>query len=1137
MTTDTKARKRIRDSLDESLIVEAAAGTGKTTELIYRIVAILRSGRTTMNRIVAVTFTRKAAGELRLRLRVELDKARACATASEEIRCLENALARLEEAHIGTIHSFCAEILRQRPVEARLAPDFEEVDGTQASRIYARAFDAWIQGRLQQMPQALRRALNRLSIKRSTGNARPLDQLWSAGFSLVEWRDFHRQWRRELFDRDKEAEEVIHQVNELAGIAAGSTTPAHPLRKHLQCVVDFASRLRRSEDVGRRDMDELEAHLIRLLGRLRERHKIGPPKFSQEYRRDDVVGKIDRLVKVLDNFETRANADLAALLHSEMQELIALYEDFKTRSGKVDFVDLLVRARNLIRDDGEVRNLLQERFSHIFVDEFQDTDPIQAEILVLLSADDPNETDWRKVRPKVGKLFLVGDPKQSIYRFRRADIILYQDVCAGLNAVGVDTVYLSHSFRALQPIQDAVNTAFAPQIKVSRTTGQPAYVPLEGGIAGFGQPSVIALPIPDPYGVRDVTKTAIQRSLPDTVASFVHWLVRESGWKVRDPDGAGDLVPIESRHIAILFRKFVSFGSDVSRPYVHSLEARNIPHQLWQTRSFHQREEVETIRAALNAIEWPDDELSVFATLRGSLLAIPDNLLLRFRHEVGTFHPFRPFHEDIDHDLCPIRDALESLADLHRRRNRRAVIETVNALLEMSRTHAAFSLRPSGNQVLANVYHLCNMARAYERGDSYSFRGFVEQLNELSETKDSREEPIIEEGAEGVRIMSVHTAKGLEFPVVLLANITVNSAAATPDAHIDVGRNLCAQRVIGCMPWELHDHIDEEHDRDLAEGVRIAYVAATRARDILIVPVVGDGPFDGGWVAPLNRALYPSRAQYRNSQPAPSCPIFGKTSVLSRPLQYSHLPDSSIKPGLHVPEGCSHPVIWWDPAILNLQIEGSFGIRQEEILRDGPHTLSGQIQYQSWKSNRQQSISRGCIPSLNVFAATDGIEPPADYVDRVQIERIHREKQRPTGARFGSLVHLILRDVEFTAGPEAILRFAQTHARLLDATDEEIGAATESVAAALGHPLLKRARRAHRCYRELPILMKDDIEGVLDAVIDLAFLEDSTWTVVDFKTDAEDSQRAAKYRRQVGWYLRAIDAATGSRSSGWILHL
>src|SRR3954466_12273961 len=200
--TDELARTRIRGSLDESLIVEAAAGTGKTTELVGRIVNTLRSGRTTVDGIVAVTFTRKAAGELRLRLRVELDKTRLATTNSAAVPHLEHALDHLEEAHIGTIHSFCAELLRQRPVEARIPPGFEELDEQQSVRFYHRAFDSWIQRALQSDSPGLRRALNRLATGIGTeGNSSPLDGLRRAGRSLVEWRDFPADWRRETFDQ------------------------------------------------------------------------------------------------------------------------------------------------------------------------------------------------------------------------------------------------------------------------------------------------------------------------------------------------------------------------------------------------------------------------------------------------------------------------------------------------------------------------------------------------------------------------------------------------------------------------------------------------------------------------------------------------------------------------------------------------------------------------------------------------------------------------------------------------------------------------------------------------------------------------------------------------------------------------
>jgi ATP-dependent helicase/nuclease subunit A len=272
---------------------------------------------------------------------------------------------------------------------------------------------------------------------------------------------------------------------------------------------------------------------------------------------------------------------------------------------------------------------------------------------------------------------------------------------------------------------------------------------------------------------------------------------------------------------------------------------------------------------------------------------------------------------------------------------------------------------------------------------------------------------------------------------------------------------------------------------------------------------------------------------------APMCPKFGESTVVRRPVEYDGASEISVRPGLHQPETGTHPVVWWDPAMLQLEVEASFGLRQEEILaedKDG-HGVESLQRYNDWKDAREQSVKRGRSPSLNVFLATDGVEPPPGYSDRVLVERVQRDGPRPKGARFGSLVHLIFRDVAFGSSSDAIIRLSRTHARLLNATQEEIEAAAQAVTAALQHPLLERARNAKRCHRELPILIKDDLIGVLDAVIDLAFLEDTTWTVVDFKTDAEDAQRKSKYQRQVGWYVHSIQKTTGMSSRGYLLHI
>ena len=263
----------------------------------------------------------------------------------------------------------------------------------------------------------------------------------------------------------------------------------------------------------------------------------------------------------LDAFIAASDADLAPLLHEELQAAVADYEDLKAKAGRLDFLDLLIKARDLIRDNESVRAELQQRFTHYFVDEFQDTDPLQAEILLLLAADDPRETDWRTARPIPGKLFLVGDPKQSIYRFRRADVALYEEVKESLLAVGAELLHLTTSFRAPPSIQSFVNAAFAPAMAASPDGSQAAYVPLAALAArrsSGGRPSSPCR-FRAPYGdYGKIVNWRIEESLPDAVGAFIDWLVNESGWTVEED---GKPVPIRPRHVCILFRRFRNFSN------------------------------------------------------------------------------------------------------------------------------------------------------------------------------------------------------------------------------------------------------------------------------------------------------------------------------------------------------------------------------------------------------------------------------------------------------------------------------------------------------------------------------------------------------------------------------------------------
>ena len=221
---------------------------------------------------------------------------------------------------------------------------------------------------------------------------------------------------------------------------------------------------------------------------------------------------------------------------------------------------------------------MQHRFTHYFVDEFQDTDPLQAEILLLLAADDPSETDWRKVQPVPGKLFLVGDPKQSIYRFRRADVALYEQVKTNLIASWRGAPSSHHELsRSLPPFNRSSMRPLPRPWPPSSDGSHAAYVPLERSRPEItGRPTIVALPVPRPYGdYGTIVKWKIEESFPDAVGAFIAWLVNESGWTVEEN---GKWVADSPRHICILFRRFRNFSTDVTRAYVRALEARRIPH-------------------------------------------------------------------------------------------------------------------------------------------------------------------------------------------------------------------------------------------------------------------------------------------------------------------------------------------------------------------------------------------------------------------------------------------------------------------------------------------------------------------------------------------------------------------------------
>ena len=1160
-------RGLIATELDKTLIVEAAAGTGKTTELVRRIVALIAHQRATIDQIVAVTFSEKAAGELKLRLREELERAREkTASNSDAARLLDAAVHDFEEAQVSTIHGFCAELLRERPVEARVDPAFTVLTDTQAERVFEEAFSSWLHAQLGNPQEGVRRSLRR-PVKWRFGDETedgPIERLRAAARNLREWRDHPAAWRRPSYDRPAAIKAAI------AGLRAFADLIAKPIKRDDRLAVSLVEARTTSSDIDRQrrmvgDMvpdgvwDGWEAALVALAD---DREFANPKKgtgaaFAIGVTRDQVLAAHAQLLEQLRAFRASADADLAALLHEEMRECLRLYEVRKQEAGALDFLDLLIKARDLVRDNREICREFRDRFRHLLVDEFQDTDPLQSELLrSLASADDGT------LRP--GALFIVGDPKQSIYRFRRADVGAYRRIADGLGESGALPVTLQTSYRSVPAIQHFVNAAFREDMTGDRETLQADYVPLLAHRADTAeQPAVVALPVPRPYGKGlygppAVTQTALNQSQPPAIAAFVRWLLSpECTWTVAAGETRRKIVASD---ICLLFRRFLHFGRDITRDYVEGLEAHGIPHLLVGGKTFHEREEVDAIRTALTAIEWPEDELSVYAALHGPLFAIGEEELLEYHAIARVFHPYR-IPNDLPDRLKPVAQVLRTLRELHATRNHRPVADTIGRLIAVTRAHAGFVLWRGGEQALANVLHISDLARRYELEGGLSFRGFVDTLHDASGRADSPEAPILEEGSNGVRLMTVHKAKGLEFPIVVLADIACKLSLDDASRYLDPERKLCAIRIGGWSPIDLQDHNDEEAKRDEAEGIRLAYVAATRARDLLVVPAVGDGPYNKGWIRPLNRALYPPRAQWDAPAPARGVPLFkGKQTIMPDARADGQPVDQTVRPGTYQltdpGSGQSYSVVWWDPLLLEGTPDDARGVRREDLISKEARPAdiaADRARYDAWRDRRRLSQEKGAIASTTIATATEaaktaGVQPaPRVPIPDVLVEdAVGHAAPRPSGKRFGTLVHALLATLPLSATTSEVIELAALHAKLFAANDQERDAAAVIANGLIGHSRWQAARAAadagRRVWREAPVSLRIDTDPaapptIVDGQVDLAYETDAGWVVVDFKTDIEIASAQEAYKQQVSLYAEAVSKATGLPATGVLLRV
>lgn len=821
---DEVARRAIREDLGTTVLVEAAAGTGKTESLVERMVALVATGTATVERLSAVTFTIKAASQLKqrfqnaleARLRNELDTPR-----RERLR---GALARLDSCFIGTIHAFAARLLRERPVEAGVDPGFEEMDEPEDAVARLEAWERYKQSLFFKDSPHLQ-SLTALGVL--------LEDLRQTYEALCENSDVVPAVGTPRREPDfREARRAVETFLEQAAAEIPEETPRGGW-------TDFQAAVRRA---GR---------LYSLFGVTRGRDFVRVLQVLRRGSSADGAGPLRKLFERLRQEVVKPSlAEWAEYAHPFVMPLLVeardAYAAWRQENGRLNFQDLLLLARDLLRDHAEVRAALRRRFTPILVDEFQDTDPIQAEILFYLTGRETSERDWRKMTPLPGSLFVVGDPKQSIYRFRRADIETYDLVRTRIEACG-RVLHLTANFRSRTALCEWVNAAFSRVFPSSSSPEQAAYVPLSPVRRGGPEAAAFRLETSVPGRAHEPLATADA----GRIAAWIAGAVR------RGERMPGDFLLLFRR------RKYMSL-------YARTLEERGIPCEITGGGAFEDSEEIAALLPFLQTLADPDNPVPFLATLRGPLFGVDDQALYRFARAGGRL----TFRSDAPEAAEPrILRACELLREAEN------IVESLPAGAAIARicgrlgwtAHAAAS--PLGESRAGNLLKALAAARTFS-GEGMDFPQVVGELERMRK-EGYIEEMTTEPGRPGVvRLMTLHGAKGLESPVVFLADPTgdtpgprdywIDRRPDPPQGHFRVVRhsgNFSEIEISRPAGWDAMKQQERRFDEQ--ERLRLLYVGATRAKELLVVSLKGgdSGRVSGPWAT-----LAPSLAE-RLSEP------------------------------------------------------------------------------------------------------------------------------------------------------------------------------------------------------------------------------------------------------------------------------
>ncbi|MDE0342524.1 MAG: UvrD-helicase domain-containing protein [Deltaproteobacteria bacterium] len=1143
MTTtpaDERERRLASTTFDRNVVVTAGAGTGKTTLLVERCVNLLmrrEPAPVRVTELVALTFTNKAANEMKARLRDRLEAlARteappprpAADAGTEEIDALcerygltaddvrdraRKALADLERAQIGTIHGFAASLLRLYPLETGLDPGFREGDDRLLRRHFDTSWGLWLDGELS-----------------------------SAGPRTGEWKQVLARFPLEHIG--ELARGLCAENVELEGIrrAGAAGDPAEVLEGWLadldKTVTDLIARhpqQRKNEQalaVARdvvRSMRSAPAEAVAVdpddLSLLQWK-----PSAVKGWNEDDLESARDVL---------KAAGALAQVDRGRMDRLCALLTPFArqcradfTRKGLVTFDGLLVRARDLLRDHPRIREELKDRYKAILVDEFQDTDPLQYEILLwLCEKRSQRAATWRDIHLAPDKLFVVGDPKQSVYGFRGADIEAYLKIIQEVIVAQGGVRYpLTANFRSDSRILDVVNGIFRNLIREEPGL-QPEYIALQPGLetgaeatsvrpesSGLAQDKPLGNAQDKPGGasaeqrlgdpaaapgsklVRVRRVTAADRKLNAETArrleaeSLARWLDEEILGRASFRDRDGSLVRARPGHVAFLLRALTNV-----QVYLEALRRRGIGYVVEGERDFYATQEVVDTVNLLRAIDNPHDRLALVGVLRSPLGGHDDVEIYELSRKSLLGYRAAAGHRWVDLPRTTL-DLYRRLDRLHREVRFLEAGQAVERVFKELPLSVLAASTGAGQQAVANLDKVRLVAEETSAEGSGTLKDVVAELERrVLDRENEPESPLEEETLDAVRIMSIHRAKGLEFPMVVLVDAmggTGGNRSLEAEVRRDWATGLTGMR-IGELSSLAGVYLDaKRRQREAYERSRLLYVAMTRPRERLVI----------------------SFAERDRASKAPS------DSLLAMLDEATGVNFAQAGPG----------AVRCDAGEMEVEVVVEDAAAEE---RDGPPPAPPDADdwtwYEDlWRRRREDWDARRQTPIFltptRLKAAGETAEadarqpratgtPDADGLDR------------DTALVLGTLAHRVLEHWDFRTErvEEDLDEAVAKHAPALPGAEKQVVLRElKKIWTALTRSeVYDELRSARILGREMPFVMPWDGQ-VMEGVIDLVYERDGRLYVADYKTDQvadDDVGRIMNdYRHQAEIYTEAV---------------